>query len=50
MKKKTTFLDSSRCAYPCLSIAVPAAIKNPGIGKFLARFVFSEFSEGRAGK
>ena len=35
--RKDNLLDSSRCAYPCLSIAVPAAIKNPAIGKFLAR-------------
>ena len=35
--RKDNLLDSSRCAYPCLSIAVPAAIKNCAIGKFLAR-------------
>ena len=35
--RKDNLLDSSRCAYPCLSIAVPAAIKNHAIGKFLAR-------------
>ena len=32
--RKHKLLDSSRCAYPCLSIAVPTAIKNPTIGKF----------------
>ena len=35
--RKDNLLDSSRCAYPCLSIAVLAAIKNHTIGKFLAR-------------
>ena len=35
--RKDNLLDSSRCAYPCLSIAVPAAIKNRAIGKFLVR-------------
>ena len=35
--RKDNLLDSSRCAYPCLSIAVPAAIKNCAIGKFLVR-------------
>ena len=35
--RKDNLLDSSRCAYPCLSIAVPAAIKNRVIGKFLVR-------------
>ena len=35
--RKDNLLDSSRCAYPCLSIAVPAAIKNRDIGKFLVR-------------
>ena len=35
--RKDNILDSSCCAYPCLSIAVPAAIKNPAIGKFLFR-------------
>ena len=34
---KDNLLDSSRYAYPCLSIAVLAAIKNRAIGKFLAR-------------
>ena len=32
--RKDNLLDSSRCAYPCLSIAVPAAIKNRAIGNF----------------
>ena len=35
--RKDNLLDSSRCAYPCLSIAVLAAIKNCAIGKFLVR-------------
>ena len=35
--RKDNLLNSSRCAYPCLSIAVLAAIKNRAIGKFLAR-------------
>ena len=35
--RKDNLLNSSRCAYPCLSIAMPAAIKNRAIGKFLAR-------------
>ena len=35
--RKDNLLDSNRCAYPCLSIAVPAAIKNHAIGKFLGR-------------
>ena len=35
--RKDNLLDSNRCAYPCLSIAVPAAIKNRAIGKFLGR-------------
>ena len=35
--RKNNLLNFSRCAYPCLSIAVLAAIKNPAIGKFLAR-------------
>ena len=48
--RKDNLLDSNRCAYPCLSIAVLAAIKNCAIGMFLGRLVFSEFSEGRAGK
>ena len=34
--RKDNLLDSNRCAYPCLSIAVPAAIKNHAIGKFLS--------------
>ena len=34
---KDNLLDSSRCAYPCLSIAVPATTKNRAIGKFLVR-------------
>ena len=35
--RKDNLLDSNRCAYPSLSIAVPAAIKNRAIGKFLVR-------------
>ena len=35
--RKDNLLDSNRCAYPCLSIAVPAAMKNRAIGKFLVR-------------
>ena len=35
--RKDNLLDSNRCAFPCLSIAVPAAIKNHAIGKFLGR-------------
>ena len=35
--RKDNLLDSNRCAFPCLSIAVPAAIKNRAIGKFLGR-------------
>ena len=35
--RKDNLLDSSRCAYPCLSIAVLATIKNHAIGKFLVR-------------
>ena len=35
--RKDNLLDSSRYAYPCLSIAVLAAIKNCVIGKFLVR-------------
>ena len=35
--RKDNLLDSNRCAYPCLSIAVPAAMKNRFIGKFLVR-------------
>ena len=34
---KDKILNPNRCAYPCLSIAVPAAIKNRAIGKFLVR-------------
>ena len=36
--RKDNFLDSNRCAYPCLSIAVLAAMKNRAIGKFLVRW------------
>ena len=32
--RKDNVLDSSRCAYPCLGIAMPAAIKNHAIGSF----------------
>ena len=35
--RKDNLLDSKRCAYPCLSIAVQAAMKNRAIGKFLVR-------------
>ena len=35
--RKDNLLDSNRCAYPCLSIAMLEAIKNRAIGKFLAR-------------
>ena len=35
--RKDNLLDSNRCAYPCLNIAVPAAIKNCAIGKFLGK-------------
>ena len=35
--KKGNLLDSNRCAYPCFSIAVQAAMKNPAIEKFLVR-------------
>ena len=35
--RKDNLLDSNRCACPCLSIAVPVAIKNRAIGKFLGR-------------
>ena len=31
--RKDNLLDSSRCAYPCLSIAVQAAMKSPTIGE-----------------
>ena len=41
--RKDNLLDSNRCAYPCLSIAVPAAIKNRAIGKFLGR-LYSQIS------
>ena len=32
--RKDNLLDSCRCAYPCLSIAVPAAIKNVPLESF----------------
>ena len=38
--RKDNLLDSSRCAYPCLSIAVLEVIKNHAIGKFLFRLYF----------
>ena len=35
--RKDNFLDSNRYAYPCLTIAVQAAMKNCAIGKLLVR-------------
>ena len=35
--RKDSLLDSNRCAYPCLSIGVQAAMKNRPIEKFLVR-------------
>ena len=37
VSRKDNLLDSRGCACPCLSIVVPAAIKNHVIGKFLVR-------------
>ena len=47
--EKDNLLDSNHFAYPCLSIAVQAAMRTPTIEKFLVRVVFSEFREGRVG-
>ena len=35
--EKDNLLDCNRCAYPCLTIAVQAAMKSPAIEKFLVR-------------